>query len=624
MSDRTVRRDLVRAALRALQIDDLVLAIHDASFPSFADEDTGRGSPYTRGGHAMLSFASDLGFNGIQLGPQGQTSLGNASPYDGSVFSKSLLSVALGELASARFAFTLGAEDIETIVAEAPRSYTHAHYKYAFVAHQVAVRKAAARIRERAMAGETHAADLAARVDAFSKHAAWLWHDAIFEALAQSHGTDDWRSWPAADQRLLGPHAGAADRARVAQIERASAGVIDAWLFGQFVLDEQHALLREHAHAVGLRLFGDLQVGFSLRDTWSRADLFMASYVMGAPPSRTNPQGQPWGYPVFDPSRTDGAPLSFMRARVDKLLGECDGVRIDHPHGIVCPWVYVATESDAALSVMRGARLFESPDDPAHPALAPMAIVRPYELDRSMPLYADERVLQLSELEVARYAIYVDEIVRAAEARGRPKSSIVCEVLSTCPLPLRRVMDRHGLGRFRVTQKASMTNPDDGYRSDKAGPPDWIMIGNHDTDPLSLVAERWRANGAAVDRAAYLASRLEPNLAKRAHLAHAIATEPGGLERAMFAELFASRARHVMVFFADLFGMREIYNTPGALRPENWMMRVPRDFRRAHAEACARGVGLDLDLALATAMRSRGDAFVRSHQDLIGALERTR
>ncbi|MCL2723180.1 MAG: 4-alpha-glucanotransferase [Polyangiaceae bacterium] len=624
VSDCIVQRDLVRAALRALGIDDLVLAVHDASFPSFADEETGRGSPYTRGGHAMVSFASELGFNGIQLGPQGQTSLGNSSPYDGSVFSKSLLSVALTELASARFASVLRPEEVEAIVEEAPTSRVHAHYNYAFQAHERAVNMAAGRLRAGARAGESYAVDLAARVAAFGEREAWVRHDAIFEALTRSHGTDDWHRWPEADRSLLAPGAGAAQRARVAQIERDRADVVDAWFFGQFVLSEQHALFRAHAHAVDLRLFGDLQVGLSHRDTWSRADLFLASYVMGAPPSRTNPQGQPWGYPVLDPARHDGTTLAFMRARIEKLLDDCDGVRIDHPHGLVCPWVYDATASDDQLSVQRGARLFESPDDPAHPALAPLAIARPDELDRFAPLYADMHVRWLDDAQVARYAIYVDEIVRAAEARGLPRSSVVCEVLSTCPLPLQCVMARHNLGRFRVTQKANVTKPDDSYRSDNAKPEDWIMIGNHDTDPLLLVIDRWRTNGSVKERAAYLASRLEPDETRRARFANDIANEPSGLARAMFAELFASRAKHVMVFFADLFGMREIYNTPGILRPDNWTIRVPRDFRTAYAEACARGEGLDLPRILAVAMRARGEAFVRDHEDLIKALERAR
>ena len=92
----------VTAALAALNVRNLVLSIHDPSFPSAPGEDTGRGSPYSEGGMGFLEFARELGFNGIQLGPQGQTSEDNPSPYDGTLFSRNVLNVALGELTRVR------------------------------------------------------------------------------------------------------------------------------------------------------------------------------------------------------------------------------------------------------------------------------------------------------------------------------------------------------------------------------------------------------------------------------------------------------------------------------------------------------------------------------------------
>src|SRR5580658_10192565 len=92
-------RELSHAARRALGIDDLVLAIHDASFPSDPGEDIGRGTPYSRGARRLVAFADALGFTGLQLGPQGVTTPTNRSPYDGSVFSRNPLSISLDALA---------------------------------------------------------------------------------------------------------------------------------------------------------------------------------------------------------------------------------------------------------------------------------------------------------------------------------------------------------------------------------------------------------------------------------------------------------------------------------------------------------------------------------------------
>ena len=90
---------IIRRALALLHKRNLVLSIHDPSFPGAPGEDIGRGSPYTRGGRGFIEFIAGLGFTGLQFGPQGQTSPDNKSPYDGTIFARNLLSVDLLALA---------------------------------------------------------------------------------------------------------------------------------------------------------------------------------------------------------------------------------------------------------------------------------------------------------------------------------------------------------------------------------------------------------------------------------------------------------------------------------------------------------------------------------------------
>ncbi len=596
-----------------------MLAIHDVSFPGRPDEDVGRGSPYTQGGRDFLAFVRELGFDGVQLGPQGQTSPGNASPYDGSVFSKSVLSIALADLATERFAHVLAPATVARLSAEAPAGDSRAHYSYAFAAQTRALAEAAASLAARE---DAPALALKAAIAAFAARAAWLAHDARFEAFAALHGTDDWRTWPPLD-RL--PSA-----ARIAEVEAAQAQLIATFVLGQYVLDAQHRALREHTRGLGVRLYGDLQVGLSLRDRWTRGALFLDRYRMGAPPSRTNPEGQPWGYPVLDPRQYQArflsageasAPLAFVRARITKLFAELDGVRIDHPHGLVCPWVYDGHAPDPMAAVVAGARLFETPASAAHPTLAALAIVTADQIDDRVPAYDDDHVHDLSAPQIAEYARVFDVIMDAAHAAGRTADDVLCEVLSTCPEPLACVMDKHGFGRFRVTQKASLLDLQDGYRGENAHSRDWTMIGNHDTEPLLTVIERWRRLGTLEARADYLALRLEPEPARRTAFAAQLVAEPGALAQAMFAELFVGPAANVLVFFADLFGERETYNTPGLVSDRNWAMRVPQAFRAVYQERRARAEALDVPRALALAMRARGAAFVETHAALLSALD---
>src|SRR6476659_9527092 len=89
---------LVRAGLARLGIDTLLVTVHDSSFPSRADEDIGRGTPYSAGAHDFLRFAALLGFNALQLGPQGKTTRLDPSPYNGAQFARSDQSLDLFEL----------------------------------------------------------------------------------------------------------------------------------------------------------------------------------------------------------------------------------------------------------------------------------------------------------------------------------------------------------------------------------------------------------------------------------------------------------------------------------------------------------------------------------------------
>ncbi|WP_438007766.1 4-alpha-glucanotransferase [Sorangium sp. So ce321] len=624
-------RELVRAALQLLGIRNLVLAIHDPSFPSEDAEDTGRGSPYTEGGRRFLRFARDLGFNGIQLGPQGETSADNASPYDGTIFSRSTLSIALARLAEAGpWGALLRPESVTKIVAGKPGGREgRALHGYAYRAQRAALREAFASFTDRRRRGDLEG--LAARLDAFRKrNAAWIERDALYGPLCEEHQSGWFHGWsgePALDRRLFAPGPGevvACDERRRQLLERYSDDV-EFYAFCQLLAHEQHAALRGVTAELGLKLYGDLQIGYSPQDAWAHQSVFLKGYLMGAPPSRTNPEGQVWNYPVLDPAQyTDASSgaLALVRARMDKMFDEFDGVRLDHPHGLVCPWVYAADAPDPLRAVQGGARLFSSPDLPDHPLLARYSIVPPGQLNRAVPRYADDWVSSLSPEQIGRYSVIFDTIASCAEARGRATTDIVCEVLSTLPFPLRAVLERHGLGRFRVTQKADLSNPKDVYRSENAAPSDWIMVGTHDTPPLWRLLGAWERTGALERQAAYLASRLAPSPAEEGAMARALASDPRALAQAKFADLFASQAANVMVFFSDLLGLEEVYNAPGTMSDDNWSLRVPRGYERSYAERRARGAALDLPRVLALALRARGGAESEERRDLAARLSR--
>ena len=80
-----------------------------------------------------------------------------------------------------------------------------------------------------------------------------------------------------------------------------------------------------------------MQVGFSHRDRFLHPECFAADWLLGAPPSRTNPHGQPWGYPLLDPDQLPG--------QRDPVLDwpYVEGLRIDealHPLALLAVGLY--------------------------------------------------------------------------------------------------------------------------------------------------------------------------------------------------------------------------------------------------------------------------------------------
>lgn len=591
----------IREAKRRLGIDRLLLQVHDASFPSDPGEDVGRGSPFSLAAERLFRFAANLGFDGIQLGPQGMTGRGQASPYEGTLFSRNPLNLPLAKLAADG---RLSSEVWETIRRRVPAVAVTLPLNDIEALFDLAVRDIIAR---------ADGSDRAAARSFLQTHEGWLVPDALYPLLCLEHNAlwwGDWTETPQAkfDQRLFAPTPGEESRAkaRLNELRDKYAAPIEDYALVQWLLAEEHRRLRERLADDGLSLFADLQVGLAPQDMWSRQSLFLHEYRLGAPPSRTNPDGQPWGFAVCDPRQYGtlshpGPVLQFIADRLDRVLSECDGLRIDHPHGWIDPWVYRADDPDALHAVQHGARLFSSPNDPQHPQLQAWAIARPEQIDPHEAPYADRRVRDLADDQVERYAMLMAKMIERLESHGKSRTAMACEVLSTLPYPMQRVLERFGLGRFRVTSKLKLDDPTDVYRIEQARPEDWIMLGTHDTASIWQYADEWFRSGAAPQWGAYLASRLSSG-ERGAEIAATAASRPGELVHALFAAMLASRARNVSVFFPDLFGMKERYNRPGVHSDDNWRLRIPNDFERIYEDRRTSGEALDISRCLATAL----------------------
>ncbi len=624
----------VRQALEVLGVDHLALIVFDAMLPRDRSHDLGTGTPYSSSARTFFEFVAGLGFNGIQFGPQGAVSRDFPSPYDGTALSRNPLSIAIEEIpnlapfadvATTAWDELLPMSELETSVEQRPNwatsSVAHTH---AFDHQHRILSLIADRLT---MACYTRGgAELRQRFARFcSEHEHWLTADGLYDPLCRAHratdftqfdGTPDACLWQAdwtapaepAVATLLGHHLRGDNARRLRELVEHHDHSLERYRWLQFIVHSQHESLHEWTKQLGLELFGDMHVGYSRRDLWHYRSVFLSDYALGAPPSRTNPDGQPWGCPVLDPELyferdgNVGPALRLLTLRARKAFLEYDRLRIDHPHGLICPWVYRRGTSDDLEAVQTGARLFSSPDLPDHPALARYAIVGPRDLDPAQARHADDWVRTLSDQQIRKFATAFDVLAQQAKSLGSV-DRLLCEVLSTQPRELGAVLQSYGLGRFRVTQKANVEDPSDVYLSDNAEPEDWMMLGNHDTIPIWQVVERWQETTQVAKQANYLARRLCRDESDRTRLRTQLCSDTSLLAHAKLADLFVAKSRSVAVSFSDLFGFKEPYNVPGTVAASNWSQRLPENFAAAYEQNRANGRALDLERALRIALK---------------------
>ena len=169
-------------------------------------------------------------------------------------------------------------------------------------------------------------------------HCHWLEDYALFRALKARHDDAYYLDWPIA---LVQRVPAALVRAR-----QELASQIDQVRFAQFLLLRQAERLKEHAHARGLRLIGDLPffVSPDSSDVWANPELFLLDeqhrprFVAGVPPDYFSAAGQLWGNPVYDWDAIRNTGYRWCIDRLRALLARVDAVRLDHFRGFAAAW----------------------------------------------------------------------------------------------------------------------------------------------------------------------------------------------------------------------------------------------------------------------------------------------
>jgi len=159
----------------------------------------------------------------------------------------------------------------------------------------------------------------------------WLDDHAVFCALADRFGTQEWPLW---DDVPLRRH----NKDAVALARKSLAEDIAYHTFLQLVFDLQWRELREYCRRANIGLIGDvpIYVAAASADTWGNRRLFQLDEdgrllrIAGVPGDSFNPEGQRWNAPLYSWHEHESEHYRWWLNRMRLTLQRFDAVRLDH------------------------------------------------------------------------------------------------------------------------------------------------------------------------------------------------------------------------------------------------------------------------------------------------------
>jgi 4-alpha-glucanotransferase len=175
----------------------------------------------------------------------------------------------------------------------------------------------------------------------------WLDDYTLYMALKDAAGGGPWWDWSA---DIVARDAAAIEAART---EHADA--IRFYEYIQFLFFRHWNIVREAAHARGIRILGDvpIYVAGDSADVWGNPELFQLdengwpTVVAGVPPDYFSATGQRWGNPLYRWDAMRDTDYRWWIARIRTNLRFADVIRLDHFRGFAAYWEIPASEPTA-------------------------------------------------------------------------------------------------------------------------------------------------------------------------------------------------------------------------------------------------------------------------------------
>jgi 4-alpha-glucanotransferase len=161
----------------------------------------------------------------------------------------------------------------------------------------------------------------------------WVKQYAVYRRLKEANGEKSWKEWP--EYRTVS----AADIEALWNDEKLWEEHL-FWVWLQKALDDQFSKAAKAVTDAGLVLEGDLPILMNEDscDVWAHPEIFKMDFSAGAPPDMYSPDGQSWGFPIYDWEAQEADNYAWWRRRLTAAGKYYQAYRIDHVLGFFRIW----------------------------------------------------------------------------------------------------------------------------------------------------------------------------------------------------------------------------------------------------------------------------------------------
>ncbi|MDR1420120.1 MAG: 4-alpha-glucanotransferase [Treponema sp.] len=172
----------------------------------------------------------------------------------------------------------------------------------------------------------------------------WVKEYAVFRRFKEVNGEKRWQEWSSHMQ------ISAADIEAIWMDGKLRREHL-FWVWLQEILDAQFSRAARAVAAMGIFLMGDLPILMNEDscDVWAHPEIFHTELSAGAPPDMYSPEGQNWGFPIYDWQAQSKDNYTWWKARLKAAEKYYQAYRIDHVLGFFRIWASTRSDYSSAL-----------------------------------------------------------------------------------------------------------------------------------------------------------------------------------------------------------------------------------------------------------------------------------